>query len=179
MIKVSKVYNTKPLNFKSELQEIVYNTLEDLSIPFERVDTDEAITMEDCIEIDKRLNVKTVKTLFLCNRQKTNFYLYITLANKAFNTKNFSSALNISRLSFAPEDLMKKLLGTKIGSSTVFSTLIDHELNVQVVFDKEVLADEYYGCSDGTTTCYMKLRTSDLLNNILPYSKHNVIVIEI
>ena len=49
----------------------------DLLMYIERVDTDEAITMQDCAEIEKALNVEIVKTLFLCNRQKTKFYLFI------------------------------------------------------------------------------------------------------
>ena len=41
---------------------------------FERVDTDEAVTMEDCASINRKLQMDMVKTLFLCNRQQTSFY---------------------------------------------------------------------------------------------------------
>ena len=78
MINVSDVYTNAPKEFKSVLEEKVYCTLDNLGINYERVDTDEAITMEDCIEIEKKLDMKMVKTLFLCNRQKTMFYLFIT-----------------------------------------------------------------------------------------------------
>ena len=70
MFYVSEVYTTSSEKFKNKLQEKVYKTLEKLSINFERVETDEVITMEDCIEINKKLNMQMVKTLFLCNRQK-------------------------------------------------------------------------------------------------------------
>lgn len=70
MFYVSEVYTTSSEKFKNKLQEKVYKILEKLSINFERVETDEVITMEDCIEINKKLNMKMVKTLFLCNRQK-------------------------------------------------------------------------------------------------------------
>ena len=69
MFYVSDIYNT-------------YQTLEKLNIPFERVETDEAITMEDCILINKKLDMEMVKTLFLCNRQQTAFYLFITTGSK-------------------------------------------------------------------------------------------------
>ena len=55
-----------------------------LHIPFERVDTDEAITMEDCTAIEEKLDMKMVKTLLLCNRRQTMFYLFITCGNKPF-----------------------------------------------------------------------------------------------
>jgi len=35
-----------PKEFKTELQRKVYEVLNEMSVPFERVDTDEAITME-------------------------------------------------------------------------------------------------------------------------------------
>lgn len=64
MFYVSDVYTTAPEKFKNKLQEKVYKTLEELFINFERVETDETITMEDCVEIDKKLNMKMVKLYF-------------------------------------------------------------------------------------------------------------------
>lgn len=71
MFYVSEIQTEAPHEFQTQLQELVYGTLEKLQIPFERVDTDEAITMEDCVAIDEKLNMNMVKTLFLCNRQQT------------------------------------------------------------------------------------------------------------
>lgn len=122
------------------MQEKTYQALEALKIPFERVDTEEAITMDDCIQIDDKLDMKMVKTLFLCNRQQTAFFLFITTGDKPFRSKDFSSALKVSRISFAPAELMLEMLGTKIGAATVFSVLLDVERDIQVVFDKEVYA---------------------------------------
>lgn len=122
------------------MQEKTYQAIEALRIPFERVDTDEAITMDDCIQIDDKLDMKMVKTLFLCNRQQTAFFLFITTGDKPFRSKDFSSALKVSRISFAPAELMLEMLGTKIGAATVFSVLLDVERDIQVVFDKEVYA---------------------------------------
>jgi Ala-tRNA(Pro) deacylase len=176
---VSNVYTTPPSEFKTVLQEKTYRALHELNIPFERVDTDEAITMEDCIQINKALNVKVVKTLFLCNRQQTAFYLFITGGDKPFRTKDFSKALGVSRVSFAPADLMEKMPGTKVGAATVFSALLDEDNAIPIVFDKEVTCEEWYGCTDGTTTCYMKVKTEHILHVFLPYTKHLPLIIEV
>lgn len=157
----------------------MYAVLDELAIPFERVDTDAVITMEDCIEVNKKLNIKMVKTLFLCNRQQTEFYLFITKGDKPFRSKDFSNALDISRVSFAPARLMETMLGTKIGAATVFSSIIDTDHKVQIVFDKDILNEEFYGCSDGVTTGYMKIRTEDIVNKLLPYTKHSLKIIEV
>jgi len=179
MFFVSDIYTTAPQQFHTSLQERSYQALQHLQIPFGRVETDEAITMEDCVQIDAKLGMKMVKTLFLCNRQQTAFYLFITAGDKPFRAKDFSAALNIARVSFAPAELMEQMLGTKIGAATVFSTLIDTENVVQVVFDKDVLSEKWYGCSDGTTTGYMKVKTKFILHKLLPYAKHTVTVIEV
>lgn len=138
---------------KKVKQECEHNVLciqNSEQIPFQRVDTDEAITMEDCVTIDEKLDMNIVKTLFLCNRQQTEFYLFITVGKKSFRSKDFSNALGVARVSFAPAEQMERILGTKIGAATVFSSLLDTENKVRIVFDKEVIAEKWYGCSDGT-----------------------------
>ena len=178
MFYASEIYTNEPKEFKNDLQEKVYKSLNELKINFERVDTDEAITMEDCIEINNKLNMKMVKTLFLCNRQKTDFYLFITAGDKKFDSKKFSQEMDIARVSFAPIELFEQMLGTKIGAATVYSALIDNN-KIQIVFDKEVIKEEFYGCSDGTTTGYMKVKIEDIINKFLPYTKHSKKIIEI
>ncbi len=179
MFYVSEIQTEAPSQFQTELQKLVYETLGKLRIPFERVDTEEAITMEDCAAIDENLKMHMVKTLFLCNRQRTQHYLFITVGDKPFCSKAFSSALGVARVSFAPAEEMERMLGTKIGAATVFSSLLDGENKVRIVFDKEVLSEEWYGCSDGTTTGYMKLRTEDILRRFLPDTGHFAEVIEV
>lgn len=179
MLFVSDVKDFTPNIYKSPLQKMVYESLTKLQISFERVETDEAISMEDCIEINRKLSMKMVKTLFLCNSKKTAFYLFITCEDKSFNSKNFSKALGISRVSFAPAERMESMLGVKVGAATVFSVLMDTEKQVQVIIDQDVALDEWYGCSDGTTTGYMKLKTKDILKVFLPNTSHVPTIIEL
>ena len=174
MIHVSQPMTTVPEHFSTPLQELVYRTLTRLSIPFQRVENDPAITMEDCQAIDDRLQMQTVKTLFLCNRQQTAFYLFVTPGDKPFRTKDFSSALGISRVSFASPEQLERLMGTVVGSATVFSALLASAREVRVVFDRALVDSEWYGCTDGTTTGYMKLRTRDVIDRLLPYTAHTL-----
>ena len=178
MINVSEIKNTAPTQFKNILQKKVFETLNKLQMPYERVDTDEVITMEDCAAVNEKLNMKMVKTLFLCNRQQTEFYLFITCGNKPFRSKDFSKALGVARVSFAPAELMETILGTKIGAATIFSILSDKAKDVKVVFDNDVLTEEYYGCSDGTTTGYMKIKTQNIIK-LLNHTKYTYIEIEV
>lgn len=179
MFFVNEIETAAPAAFKTALQEKTYRALEALRIPFERVDTDEAITMEDCIRIDAKLHMRMVKTLFLCNRRQTAFYLFVTAGDKPFRAKEFGNALGAARVSFAPAERMEEMLGTKIGAATIFSALLDTEGLVQIVFDRDVVQEKWYGCSDGTTTGYMKLATEHILHKLLPFAKHTPTIITI
>ena len=66
----------------------VYDLLDRLDIPFERVDHAAAETMEACAKIDQALAPATIcKNLFLCNAQKTRSYLLMIRGDKKFKTK--------------------------------------------------------------------------------------------
>ena len=177
MFYISEIMKTAPKEYKNQLQKETYKALAQLKIPFERVDTDEAVTMDDCVLIDQKLNMKMVKTLFLCNRKKTIFYLFITTGEKVFDTKHFSSALGISRVSFAPAEMMEEMLGNKIGAATVFGTLLDQDRDVQVIVDKEVAEAEWFGCNPGINTSHLKFKTKDLLNKFLPAIHHRARIV--
>lgn len=170
MICVSEIKTFPPEAFKNELQKRVYETFYKLSIPFERVDNEPAVTMEDCIAINNALNTETSKTLFLCNRQQTVFYLFVTKGDKPFRTKDFGAALGISRVSFAPENYLAPMLGTQIGATTVFSSLLECSKNVNLVFDRDILAAADYCGTDGTTTGYLRISTADLIGKLMPYT---------
>ena len=176
---VSDIFTTPPSEYKTELHKSVYETLEKLCIPFERVDTGEAITMDDCIEIGKRLSCRVVKSLFLCNRQKTIFYLFVTPDDKPFVTKNFGKALGVSRVSFAPSELLLEIMGTEVGATTVFSLLLPTAKDVRIIIDKDVLSETDYGCTDGTNTGYMKVKTADILEKLIPYTNHTAEIITV
>lgn len=177
MIHVSEPMTDSPVHYRNELQFLVYKTLNELHIPYQRVETDEVITMEDCAAVNERLQMNMVKTLFLCTRHQQELYLFVTAGNKRFDSKWFSQELNTSRVSFAPEESMHMLLGTNIGAATIFSTLLTSAKDVHLVIDKDVLQEEYYGCSDGTTTGYMKIKTSDITDRFLPATGHSFSVI--
>lgn len=178
MVYVSEMSTTPPKEFGSELEEKTYEILTKLEMPFYQVATGEALTMEDCINIDKRLGVEVVKTIFLCNQKKTKFYLYITPANFKFVTKEFGKKLEIPRVSFASADLLKERLGVIPGAATIFGLLKDPDHEIQLVFDKSVSEREWYACSSGSITNYMKLKTADLFEKFLPYTGHEAILID-
>ena len=74
-----EVFHGSPaeLSGRNDREIRAYRFLDELGVDFDRTDhpEDPATTMEVCAEIDAVLNVRICKNLFLCNRQKTKFYL--------------------------------------------------------------------------------------------------------
>lgn len=178
-MEVSQPTSLPPNVFSTPLQQRVYETLALLDMPFLRVDNSPAVTMEDCRLIDERLQVQTVKTLFLCNRQQTQYYLFVTPGDKPFCTKDFSHAIGVSRLSFAPREQLLPRLGTEMGATTMFSVLLDSARDVPLYFDRQALQTEWYGCTDGTTISYLKVRTDQLIHRFLPHAGRALQVVDV
>ena len=177
MFKVSDILNTPPPKFSSELQRQVYAAFATLEIPFERVDTDPGLTMEDCQHIDAKIGVRIVKTIFLCNRQQTEFYLYVTTDDKPFVTREFCGALGIPRVSFASAEKLWELTGVQVGATTLLSAILPQSAGVHLVMDHNVAEGEWFACTDGTATCFVKIRTEDLLRKYIPASGHSLVIL--
>lgn len=174
---VSGRIRTAPGHYETPLRKAVYEAFARLEIPFERVDTDPGITMEDCKHIDEGLGARIVKTVFVCNRQQTRFYLYVTAADKPFVTRDFCAALGIPRVSFASAEKLQELTGVQVGATTILSAVLPAAADVQLVMDRSVAEGEWFACTDGTDTCFVKLRTADLLEKYLPDCGHGVTLI--
>lgn len=156
-----------------------YEFLNKLDIEFYYTDHQEAKTMEACEKIDEILQVVMCKNLFLCNRQKTAFYLLMMPGDKKFLTKELSSQINSARLSFAGEEYMEKFLDIKPGSVSVMGLMNDTENNVQLIIDEDVLKDEWVGCHPCVNTSSMKILTKDIIEKFLPAVNHNYITVKL
>lgn len=150
----------------------VYSLLDELSIPYERVDHAVTETMEACENIDMLLGVSMCKNLFLRNRQKTAFYLLMMPGKKKFKTKDVSKQLGTSRLSFAEAEYMEQYLNITPGSVSVLGLMNDSNHAVHLVIDKELLENEYIGCHPCINTSSLKIRTEDILNIFLKHTGH-------
>ena len=175
MFKVSDIITTPPTEFSTELQQQVYAAFAQRGIPFGRVDTDPGLTMEDCQHIDAKIGVRIVKTIFVCNRQQTEFYLYVTTDDKPFVTRDFCGALGIPRVSFASAEKLWELTGVEVGATTILSAILPQAAGVHLVMDRGVAESDWFACTDGTATCFVKLRTRDLLDKYLKDKKLTLI----
>ena len=150
----------------------VYDLLDSLSISYTHADHEETETMEACRAVDEALGVTMCKNLFLCNRQKTNFYLLLMPGDKPFKTKDLSAQIGSARLSFADAEAMEKYLSIKPGSVSVMGLMNDKDNDVVLLIDQDILKDEYLGCHPCVNTSSLKIKTTDILEKFLPAVKH-------
>lgn len=174
-------YSGRPADCASRLpkEQRCYDLLGRLGIAYFRVDHDHADTIEACEAVEQVLGEKICKNLFLCNRQKTNFYLLCMPPHKAFHTKDLSHQIGSARLSFAPEEQLWDLLHCTPGSATILGLMNDDENRVQLLIDKETYEAEYFSCHPCLCTSTIKLKTSDVKNMLLPKVHHEPIVVEL
>ena len=169
------VYEGRPRDISGRLpKELrVYDLLDSLHVPYKRADHDALPTIEACHEVNRLLEIDICKNLFLCNAQKTAFYLLMMPGTKKFKTAALSKQIGSSRLSFAGAEYMEQLLDITPGSVSVLGLMNDHENRVRLLIDRDVLENHpYLGCHPCINTSSLKIRTQDLLDVILPAIHH-------
>ena len=168
------LYTGRPEDISGRLpKEVrVYDLLDSLGIIYDRIDHEAAMTMEACAEVDAMLGAVICKNLLLCNRQCTQFYLLLLPSDKVFKTKELSKQIGSSRLSFASGEYMEEFLDITPGSLSVLGLMNDKENRVQLLIDEDLLKGEFIGCHPCINTSSLRLRTTDLMNIIIPAMAH-------
>lgn len=193
------IYKGRPGNItgRQERELRVYDLLDSIGVDYDRLDHAPAMTMEVCDAVNAAFGRMTLeefkaedsndrtkhaiicKNLFLCNRQKTKFYLLMIPGDKKFLTKNLSAQINSARLSFAGEEDMLKFLDVTPGSVSVLGLMNDHGHIVQLLIDSDVLQSEYVGCHPCINTSSLRMKTKDLMEKVIPALQHEPVIVNL
>lgn len=165
----------RPADFAARLprEQRTYEFLDGLGIAYDRVDHPHADTIEACAGVEAVLGAPVCKNLFLCNRQKTDFYLLMLPGGKVFKTRELSAQLGVARLSFAGPEELKDLLGLEPGSVTVLALMHDTGRRVRLLVDEELAAWPYLGCHPCINTSTLRLAARDVWEVFLPAVGHS------
>lgn len=176
---VSPVYHGAPAESRTPVEDRTYAALEELGIPFDRVDHDPAEDMADCAVISQALGADICKNLLLTPRNRSAFYLLCMPGDKPFSTKDFSKLIGSSRLSFATEEDLIGLLGCHAGSASILGLMNDTEHRVTLAIDRTVAEDEWFGCHPCENTSSLRLKTCDVLEKFLPATGHEAVIVDL
>lgn len=176
------IYKGRPKDNRGRLEKEIrtYDLLDSLGIEYERVDHEAAETMEACAEVDKILAPAVIcKNLFLCNTQKTHFYLLMIREDKKFKTKEISHQINSARLSFAPPEFMEEFLDITPGSVSVLGLMNDKNNKVRLLVDEDILKEEFFGCHPCMNTSSLRLKVEDVFGPFLTAVNHDYTVVKL
>lgn len=173
------LYTGRPADKRIDKEERCYALLDGLGIEYWRVDHDYADHIEDCHEVEKVLGCEICKNLLLTNRQQTEIYLLLLPGDKPFKTKILSKQIGTARLSFGTPEQMLETLDITPGSVSVLGLMNDKDKRVHLLIDKDLLKEEYFGCHPCINSSSLKLRTSDLIERIIPAMQHTPEYVEL
>ena len=173
------IYTARPTDKRLPKEERVYDLLERLDVPFERVDHDAVGTIEGCAEIEKLLDIEICKNLFLRNSKGDQYYLLMLPGGKHLVTKDLAKKIGSTRLSFGTPEKMEEYLDITPGSVSVLGLRNDHENNIQLLVDNDIKKWEYFGCHPCINTSSLKIKTADLFSKILPAVGHEPVFVDI
>ncbi len=176
---MNEIFQGSPTDGRPENEAAVYRFLDQLGIPFIRIDHGPVHTMEDCQKIDAQLGGVICKNLFLCNQQKTVFYLLMIQETKSFKTKDISKQLGVSRLSFGTPEDMQRLLHISPGAVSPMGLLFESARDVRLVMDRALLSAPELGCHPCVNTASIRLSMQDFLCVYLPAVQHEPTFVDV
>ncbi|MDO4343371.1 MAG: prolyl-tRNA synthetase associated domain-containing protein [Eubacteriales bacterium] len=174
-----QVYTEAPTDERLPKEMAVYRLLEKLEIPYQRVDHEAAMSIDDCHDVDRVLGIEICKNLFLCNRQKTDFYLLLMPGKKPFKTKELSAQIGTARLSFADSGHMEEYLNITPGSVSIMGLMNDTKNRVRLLIDEEVFQEEYLGFHPCINTSSIKAKATDIWEKFLPAVHHDYTLVRL
>ena len=88
-------------------------------------------------------------------------------ANDPFLKATSPLTITPFRFTFASADKLWELTGVEVGATTILSAVLPEAANVHLVMDAGISKADYFACTDGTPTCFVKIRTQDLIDKYL------------
>lgn len=176
---ISPVYTGRPQETREPVEQRIYDLLDALQIPYQRVDHDPAYDMDACAGISQVLGVHICKNLLLTPRNRSTFYLLAMPEDLPFRTADFSKIIGSSRLSFATGEDLQALLGVQPGSASVLGLMNDTEHRVTLALERRVAEAEWFGCHPCRNTSSLRLKTADLLHVFLPHIGVTPVIVDL
>ena len=131
--------------------------LNSIGIEFKIVEHEPAYTTEEADKyIEGHDGVRT-KTMFICNKKKTNYYMIIMDDSKRLDINKFKEIVSEKQMKMASEEALKEKLGIEPGMVSPFGLLNNDEKDVKIYMDKEIMT---FHPNDNTKTMF--ITTKDL-----------------
>ena len=122
------------------MKEEVYKYLDNLNISYQVVNHPKAYSTEDADKYIEGYEGIRTKTMFLYNKNKTNFYLIVMDENKRIDFKKLEEELQEKKLKFSSDEVLFEKLKLEKGVVSIFG-LLNIKDNIVVLFDEDIIND--------------------------------------
>lgn len=122
------------------MKEEVYKYLDNLNISYQVVNHPKAYSTEDADKYIEGYEGVRTKTMFLYNKNKTNFYLIVMDENKRIDFKKLEEELQEKKLKFSSDEVLFEKLQLEKGVVSIFG-LLNNKDNIVVLFDEDIIND--------------------------------------
>ena len=136
--------------------------LNSMGIEFKIVEHEPAYTTEEADKYIEGYDGVRTKTMFICNKKKTNYYMIIMDDSKRLDMNKFKEIVSEKQMKMASEEALNQKLGIKPGMVSPFGLLNNDEKDVKIYMDKEIITEEIMTFHPNDNTKTLFITTNDL-----------------
>lgn len=120
------------------MQKNIYEVLENLSIPYERVHHPPVFTSEQARRLVPRHSAKAAKNLFLRDKKGKRRILLVVEEHKQVRFADIENQIGLRHLSLASESSLQQFLGVTPGAVSLLALINDPEAKVELLIDRDM-----------------------------------------
>ncbi|CAJ1770059.1 Prolyl-tRNA editing protein ProX [Aeromonas veronii] len=140
----------------------IYSLLDQLAIPYQRVDHPPVFTCEEASKLLPDLPAAKTKNLFLRDPKSERLFLVVSPEDHRVDLKALAAMLGVKRLSFGSPVRLDAVLGLTPGSVTLLAMVRDREKTVELVVDEAIWQAEQVQCHPLVNTATLIIRLDDV-----------------
>ncbi|HHQ4602744.1 TPA: prolyl-tRNA synthetase associated domain-containing protein [Aeromonas veronii] len=140
----------------------IYSLLDQLAIPYQRVDHPPVFTCEEASKLLPDLPAAKTKNLFLRDPKSERLFLVVSPEEHRVDLKALAAMLRVKRLSFGSPERLDAVLGLTPGSVTLLAMVRDREKAVELVVDEAIWQAEQVQCHPLVNTATLIIRLDDV-----------------
>ena len=126
----------------TEAEQAVYAYLHSHDIPYESAAHERVHAISECVIAEELLGARMPRNLFLTPRNQSAFYLLIAHPDSAFKTSSVSKQAGASRLSFADDEALMRILHTHPGAVSPMGLIFESAKDVRFLVDRRLLNED-------------------------------------
>lgn len=161
-----------------DLYENVIKKLKELNIEYELVEHEPALTTEQADEFIEGIDGVRTKTMFLTNKKKKNFYMFIMDDSKMMDMDRFKDMVDEKKIKMASEESLYEKMMLPAGVVSPFGLLNNEDKDIRVYIDKEIVGEDRMSFHPNTNEKTIFVKTEDLFK-FLENINYEVRVIEL